>query len=88
MDCFAEVKAVLPCIAFLLEALKDDKESESHLQTQLLELIFAWSPKLADAILGKRMFNHYDRTIIYKLCEKEGYIQHAMEAIADPVNIF
>lgn len=71
----------------MLEALKGDKESEGHLQTRLLEMNLLSAPQVADAILGNRMFNHYDRSTIGQLCEKAGLLQRALEHFTDIYDI-
>lgn len=60
--------------AFLLDALKDDKPEQGHLQTRLLEMNLVHAPQVADAILGTDMFHHYDRPRIANLCEKAGLL--------------
>lgn len=87
MDCFAECQAIQQCTAFLLEALKGDKESEGHLQTRLLEMNLMSAPAVADAILGNRMFSHYDRSTIGQLCEKAGLLQRSLEHFTDLYDI-
>ncbi|CAJ0571334.1 unnamed protein product, partial [Mesorhabditis spiculigera] len=78
VDCFMEVQAIQPCTAFLLEALKGDKESEGNLQTRLLEMNLIHSPM---------MFHHYDRASIGQLCEKAGLLQRALEHFTDIYDI-
>jgi clathrin heavy chain len=70
-----------------LEALKGDNESQSHLQTRLLEMNLLSNPAVADAILGNKMFNHYDRAAIGQLCEKAGLLQRALEHFTDLYDI-
>lgn len=87
MDCFVEVQAIQQCTSFLLEVLKADRESEGHLQTRLLEMNLLAAPQVADAILGNRMFNHYDKAAIGQLCEKAGLLQRALEHFTDLYDI-
>lgn len=87
VDCFFEAQAIQPCTAFLLEALKGDKESEGHLQTRLLEMNLMSAPQVADAILGNKMFSHYDRSTVGQLCEKAGLLQRALEHFTDIYDI-
>ncbi|KAL3090143.1 hypothetical protein niasHS_006595 [Heterodera schachtii] len=87
VDCFAEAGNIQQCTAFLLEALKSDDESQGHLQTRLLEMNLMSNPQVADAILGNRMFNHYDRASIGQLCEKAGLPQRALEHFTDLYDI-
>uniref|UniRef100_A0A914HD52 Clathrin heavy chain n=1 Tax=Globodera rostochiensis TaxID=31243 RepID=A0A914HD52_GLORO len=87
VDCFAEAGNIQQCTAFLLEALKNDEESQGYLQTRLLEMNLMSNPQVADAILGNRMFNHYDRASIGQLCEKAGLPQRALEHFTDLYDI-
>lgn len=70
-----------------MEALKGDNENQSHLQTRLLEMNLLSNPQVADAILGNKMFNHYDRASIGQLCEKAGLLQRALEHFTDLYDI-
>lgn len=70
--------------AFLLDALKDNKPEQGHLQTRLLEMNLMNAPQVADAILGNDMFSHYDRARIATLCEQAGLSQRALEHYDDP----
>uniref|UniRef100_A0A0N5AMW6 Clathrin heavy chain n=1 Tax=Syphacia muris TaxID=451379 RepID=A0A0N5AMW6_9BILA len=87
VGCFEEVQAIQPCTSFLLEVLKNDRESEGHLQTKLLEMNLIYAPQVADAILGNQMFHHYDRAAIGQLCEKAGLLQRALEHFTDLYDI-
>ena len=66
---------IQPATSFLLDALKDNKPEQGHLQTRLLEMNLVNAPQVADAILGNEMFSHYDRPRIANLCEKAGLLQ-------------
>ncbi|KHN74993.1 putative clathrin heavy chain 1 [Toxocara canis] len=85
--CFEEVQAIQPCTSFLLQVLEGDRESEGHLQTKLLEMNLMYAPQVADAILGNKMFTHYDRAAIGQLCEKAGLLQRALEHFTDLYDI-
>lgn len=61
--------------SFLLDALKENRPEQAHLQTRLLEMNLVNAPQVADAILGNEMFSHYDRPRIANLCEKAGLLQ-------------
>ena len=65
---------IQPATSFLLDALKDNKSEQGHLQTRLLEMNLVHAPQVADAILGNEMFTHYDRPRIANLCEKAGLL--------------
>lgn len=75
VDVFMEQNMVQQCTSFLLDALKNNRPSEGHLQTRLLEMNLMSAPQVADAILGNQMFTHYDRAHIASLCEKAGLLQ-------------
>ena len=66
--------------AFLLEALKGNKQEEGFLQTRLLEInLLGGQPQVADAIMSNNMFTFYDKTRVAALCEKAGLHQRALE---------
>lgn len=68
---------IQPATSFLLDALKDNKPEQEHLQTRLLEMNLIHAPQVADAILqvGNEMFTHYDRPRVANLCKKAGLLQ-------------
>jgi clathrin heavy chain len=78
VDIFMAQNMIQPATSFLLDALKDDKPEQSHLQTRLLEMNLMHAPQVADAILGNEMFHHYDRPRIANLCERAGLLQRVM----------
>jgi clathrin heavy chain len=75
VDIFMSQNMIQPATSFLLDALKDNKPEQGHLQTRLLEMNLMHAPQVADAILGNEMFTHYDRPRIANLCEKAGLLQ-------------
>ena len=80
VDLFMAGNRIQETTAFLLEALKNNRPEEGYLQTRLLEVnLRGGSPQVADAILQNKMFTHYDRSVIGKLCEAAGLTQRAME---------
>ncbi|XP_060534182.1 clathrin heavy chain [Cylas formicarius] len=87
VDIFMEQNMVPQCTAFLLDALKNNRPTEGHLQTRLLEMNLMSAPQVADAILGNNMFTHYDRAHIAQLCEKAGLLQRALEHYTDLYDI-
>ncbi|XP_054748808.2 clathrin heavy chain 1 isoform X1 [Lytechinus pictus] len=87
VDVFMEQNLVPPCTSFLLDALKNNRPAEGHLQTRLLEMNLLAAPQVADAILGNQMFTHYDRAHIAQLCEKAGLLQRALEHYTDLYDI-
>ncbi|MGH0184590.1 UNVERIFIED_CONTAM: hypothetical protein FKN15_015546 [Acipenser sinensis] len=87
VDVFMENNLVQQCTSFLLDALKNNRPAEGHLQTRLLEMNLVHAPQVADAILGNQMFTHYDRAHIAQLCEKAGLLQRALEHYTDLYDI-
>ncbi|EGD82238.1 clathrin [Salpingoeca rosetta] len=87
VDAFAEMNLVQPCTAFLLEALKGDKDEHAQLQTRLLEMNLRAAPQVADAILGNKMFTKYDKQHIAQLCEQAGLLTRALENYTDLFDI-
>ncbi|CAF2929073.1 unnamed protein product [Rotaria sp. Silwood2] len=87
VDVFFEQNLIQQCTAFLLDALKNNREDQGHLQTRLLEMNLMQAPQVADAILGNNMFTHYDRPHIAQLCEKAGLLQRALEHYTDLYDI-
>jgi clathrin heavy chain len=87
VDVFMESNMIQQCTSFLLDALKNNRPSEGHLQTRLLEMNLMSAPQVADAILGNQMFTHYDRAHIAQLCEKAGLLQRALEHYTDLYDI-
>ncbi|KAG1737352.1 armadillo-type protein [Suillus occidentalis] len=75
VDIFMSQNMIQPATSFLLDALKDNKPEQGHLQTLLLEMNLVHAPQVADAILGNKMFTNYDRPRIANLCEKANLLQ-------------
>lgn len=86
-DIFMGQNMIQQATSFLLDALKDNKPEQGHLQTRLLEMNLVNAPQVADAILGNQMFSHYDRPRIANLCEKAGLLQRALEHYEDQNDI-
>ncbi|GME97275.1 unnamed protein product [[Candida] boidinii] len=82
-DIFLSQNYIQQGTAFLLDALKEDKPADGHLQTRLLEVNLLHAPQVADAILGNSMFSHFDKPVIAALCEKAGLFQRALEQYED-----
>jgi len=87
VDVFQSQGMVQAATAFLLDALKEDRPDQGHLQTRLLEMNLMNAPQVADAILGNEMFHHYDRPRIAQLCEQAGLSQRALEHYDDPESV-
>lgn len=75
VDVFFAQNMIQQATAFLLDALKDNREDQAALQTRLLEMNLSNAPQVADAILLERMFSHYDKQRIATLCEHAGLHQ-------------
>ncbi|KZF24742.1 clathrin heavy chain [Xylona heveae TC161] len=87
VDVFQSQNMIQQATAFLLDALKDNKPEQGHLQTRLLEMNLLNAPQVADAILGNEMFSYYDKPRIAQLCENAGLYQRALEHYEDPAAI-
>jgi len=87
VDIFQSQGMVQQATAFLLDALKDNKPEQGHLQTRLLEMNLINAPQVADAILGNDMFSYFDKARIATLCEQAGLSQKALELYEDPAAI-
>ncbi|KIJ55342.1 hypothetical protein M422DRAFT_219983 [Sphaerobolus stellatus SS14] len=87
VDIFMGQNMIQQATSFLLDALKDNKPEQAHLQTRLLEMNLVHAPQVADAILGNEMFSHYDKSRIASLCEKAGLLQRALEHYEDIADI-
>ena len=87
VDIFQSQNMVQQVTAFLLDALKENRPDQGHLQTRLLEINLMNAPQVADAILGNEMFTHFDRPRIAQLCEQAGLAQRALELYEDPAAI-
>ena len=87
VDVFQSQNMIQQATAFLLDALKENKPEQGHLQTRLLEMNLVNAPQVADAILGNEMFSYYDKQRITQLCENAQLYQRALENTDDPVAI-
>lgn len=84
VDAFMGFNRVQEATAFLLEALKGDREEDAALQTRVLEInLMGGTPNVADAILGGDMFSHYDRLRIAQMCERAQLYTRALENYED-----
>ena len=75
INIFMSQNMVWPATSFLLDALKENKQEEGHLQTHLLNMNLIHAPQVVDAILGNETFTRYDRPRIANLCEKASLLQ-------------
>jgi clathrin heavy chain len=81
VDIFMSQDMIQPATSFLLDALKENKQEQGHLQTRLLKMNLIHTPQVADAILGNEMFTHYSRPRIANLCEKAGLPQRVLSTL-------
>ncbi|KAH9852080.1 clathrin heavy chain [Lenzites betulinus] len=87
VDIFMSQNMIQPATSFLLEALKDNKPEQAHLQTRLLEMNLLHAPQVADAILVNQILTHFDHPRVANLCEKAGLLQRALELYEDLADI-
>ena len=85
VDCFEEFSEVENCTKFLFRYLKEDLPEHGRLQTRAIEMNLNHTPKVAEAILSRRIFSYYDKPYIAQLCEKAQLYDHALE-LYDNVN--
>jgi len=85
VDCFEEFSEVENCTKFLFRYLKEDLPEHGRLQTRAIEMNLNHTPKVAEAILSRRIFSYYDKPYIAQLCEKAQLYEHALE-LYDNVN--
>jgi len=78
VNIFLEFNKLQECTAFLLEALKDNRPDEGHLQTKVLEINLMSAPNVADGIFKLNIFSHYDREKIARMCEQVGLYGRAL----------
>jgi clathrin heavy chain len=87
-EAFLSSNRIQETTAFLLEALKDNKQEHGYLQTKLLEInLIGGAPQVADAIMQQGTLSHYDRPHVAKLCERAGMWQRAAEHYEDIADI-
>ena len=87
MDVFASRNLVQQTTSALLEPLKADLPEHGPLQTKLLEMNLRNSPQVAEAILANRIFSHFDRQLVARLCETARLHQRALELYTEDRDI-
>jgi clathrin heavy chain len=75
IDIFVSLNMTGSLTSLLLNALKENKPEQGHLQTRVLEMNLIHAPETAESILGRGLFTFYDRTRIANLSEKAGLLQ-------------
>ena len=76
---FLEANRIQETTAFLLEALKQNRPDEGHLQTKLYEINLMSAPNVAEGIFQLNLFTHYDRERVARLCEQAGLYGRALQ---------
>lgn len=76
---FLEYNKIQECTAFLLEALKNNRPDEGHLQTKVLQINLMSATNVAEGIFKLNIFTQYDREAIAKLCEQVGLYGRALQ---------
>lgn len=83
VEIFSSRRKIEELTTFLVEYLKDNRPEDSFLQTQVLEMNIAESPRAAQVILDSNLFSHYDKQKIAARCEKMGLLQLALDNYTD-----
>jgi clathrin heavy chain len=76
---FLEFNKIQECTAFLLEALKNNRPDEGHLQTRVFEINIMSAPNVAEGIFKLNLFTQYDREKVAKMCEQVGLFGRALQ---------
>lgn len=80
VETFMQFNRLQETTSFLLDVLAGDSEDQGFLQTKLLEMnLLGGAPQVADAILQRDMFHHFDRHHIAGLCENAQLYARALE---------
>ena len=79
VNVFLEFRKLQEWTAFLLQALKNNRPDEGHLQTKVLEINLQNAPTVADGIFKLNIFTHYDRQKIAQMCEQSGLYGRALQ---------
>ena len=77
---FIQNNLLIEATGFLLSYLEGDRKEDGHLQTQLLEMnLIGGAAQVADAILDRDMFHHFDKTHIAQMCERARLFKRALD---------
>ncbi|CAK7563496.1 MAG: Clathrin heavy chain [Sporothrix epigloea] len=87
VDVFQSQSLLPQVTAFLIDALKENRPEQAHLQTRLLEMNLLNAPQVADAILSNQMFTYFDKAPIAKLCEQAGLYRWALDLYEEPAAV-
>ena len=81
---FMQYRMLREATGFLLCYLEGDCKEHSALQTLVLEInLVGGAHQVADAILDRDMFHHFDKCHIAQLCERTGLFERAFEIYKD-----
>lgn len=81
VDIFMSQNMIQQATSFLLDALKDNKPEQAHLQTPPLKTNLVHTPQAVGAILGNKMFTRYDHPQVANLCEKVDLLQWVRQVV-------
>lgn len=87
VDVFLSQNMIQQATGFLLDAMKENRPEQGHLQTRLLEMNLVNAPAVADAILSNNLFSYYDKPRIAQLCETAQLYERALQNTDDPAVI-
>ena len=77
---FTSRRLLREATGFLLSYLEGDRKEDANLQTQLLEMnLVNGAAQVADAILDRDMFHHFDKNHIAQMCERARLFKRALE---------
>jgi len=84
VDLFVQRGMIQQATSILYDVVKDNKETDGPMQTKLLEInLLHGHPQVADALLGNKVFSHFEKPRIAKLCESVGLYHRALENYTD-----
>ena len=88
-DMFVKASAIQQATGFMLQALQgESKEEDGALQTKALEIpLTNGFPQVADDIMSKGMFQHFDKPAIAALCEKHNIPSRALQLYTEAADI-
>jgi clathrin heavy chain len=88
-DMFVKASAIQQATGFMIQALQgESKEEDAALQTKALEIpLTNGFPQVADDIMNKGVFLHFDKVHIAKLCEKHNVPSRALQLYTEPEDI-
>ncbi|KAA8492928.1 Clathrin heavy chain 1 [Porphyridium purpureum] len=73
--------------AYVVDNLGEDVPEAGHLQTTVLKANLANAPQLADAILKRKIWSHYNHVEVAQQCERAGLYSHALTHYKDITDV-